>query len=94
MVLVEVKAKVGTGGDLVGWFRQVLPDTRAYDGCIGVDVYQNQDDTDVVVLVEQWQTRAHYEKYLAWREEMGMLAELVELTEAPPSLRYFDPTRA
>lgn len=94
MVLVEVKAKVGTGDDLVGLFREILPDTRAYDGCISVDVYQNQDDTDVVVLVEQWQTRAHYEKYFAWREETGAVAQLVERLEGPPSLRYFDPTDA
>jgi len=93
-VLLEVKAKAGTGDDLVGVFKQILPDTRAYEGCISVDVHQNQDDTDVVVLVEQWQTRAHYEKYFAWREETGVVAQLVERIDGPPSLRYFDPTDA
>ena len=39
MVLLELKARAGTGADLVGVARQILPDTRAYDGCIGVDVY-------------------------------------------------------
>ena len=94
MVLLELKAKAGTGRDLVGLFKQILPDTRAYDGCMSVDVYQNQDDTDVVVLVEQWQTRAQYEKYFAWREETGAVAQLVERLDGPPSLRYFDPTDA
>lgn len=94
MVLVEVKAKVGTGGDLVDLFEQILPDTRAFEGCMSVDVYRHQDDQDVVVLVEQWQTRAHYEKYFSWREETGALAQLVERLDGPPSLRYFDPTDA
>ena len=46
------------------------------------------------MLVEQWQTRAHYEEYFAWREETGAVAQLVEQLEGPPSLRYFDPTDA
>lgn len=94
MVLLEVKAKAGTGADIVGVFKEILPDTRSYDGCIDVDVYQNQDDPDVVVLVEQWQSRAHYEKYFAWRVESGLVAQLGEAIDGPPSLRYFGPTDA
>lgn len=94
MVMLEVRAKAGTGNDLINIFEQILPDTRAYDGCISVDVYQNQDEPDIVVLVEQWQTRAHYEKYFAWREETGAIAQLGQLLDGPPSLRYFDPSNA
>ena len=94
MVLLELKANAGTGADLVCMFKQILPETRAYDGCLGVDVYRNQDDTDVVVLVEQWQSRAHYEKYFAWREESGAVAQMAAMVDGPPSLRYFDPTDA
>ena len=46
------------------------------------------------VLVEQWQSRAHYEKYFAWREETGAMAQLGDALVAPPSLRYLDPTDA
>jgi len=81
MVLLELKAKAGTGETLVGVFKQILPETRAYDGCIGVDVYRNQDDKDVVVLVEQWESRAKYEKYFAWREETGAIAQMGEMIE-------------
>ena len=93
-IILEAKAKTGTGSDLVGLFRQILPDTRAYDGCMSVDVYQNQDDKDVVVLVEQWQSRSHYETYFAWREETGAVAKLVEQLDGPPNLRFFDSTDA
>ena len=55
---------------------------------------QNQDDTNTLVLIEQWDTRGQYEKYLAWRQESGTLAKIVELLDGPPSIRYFDPTGA
>ena len=94
MVLLEVKANAGTGADMVGTFKSILPDTRAYDGCLGVEVYQNQDDPDVVVLVEKWESKAHYEKYFGWRQETGLVDQLVQAIQGPPSLRYFDPTDA
>ena len=89
-VLLELKAKSGTGGGLVGVFKQILPDTRAFDGNIGVTVLQNQDDPDTLVLVEEWETKPHYEKYLAWRTETGAMDQLAPALDAPPSIRYFD----
>ncbi len=93
-VVLELRAKAGTGSDLNRAFKEILPDTRAYDGCMGVDVYRNDDDADVIMLVEQWESRAHYERYLAWRTESGMLAQLGEALDGGPSIRYFSRTDA
>ncbi len=93
-VLLEATAKPGTGADLVATFASILPDTRAYDGCAGVEVLRNQDDPDNLVLVETWESRAHYEKYFAWRQETGLVGQLVEAIAGPPSIRYFDTTDA
>ncbi len=94
MVMLEVTAKDGAGNDLLQKFKDILPDTRTYDGCIGVDTYQNQDNPNVLVLVEKWESKPHYEKYLAWRTESGMLGEMAEMFGAPPSIRYFGETDA
>lgn len=93
-VVLELRAKAGTGSDLNRAFKEILPDTRAYDGCMGVDVYRNDDDADVIMLVEQWESRAHYERYLAWRTESGMLAQFGEALDGGPSIRYFSRTDA
>lgn len=93
-VLLEIKAKPGTGGDMVATLKSILPDTRAYEGFVDIAVVQNQDDSDVIVAIEQWETRGHYEKYLAWRTETGVLAALAEAVAEPPSIRYFDLTDA
>lgn len=88
-VLLELKAKAGTGGGLAGVFKEILPDTRKFEGCIGVTVLQNQDDPDTLVLVEEWETRQHHEKYMGWRTETGLVDQLVAAIEGPPSIRYF-----
>ena len=66
-----------------------LPVTRSYEGCEGLTVHRNVDDTANVVLIERWETRPHYEKYLAWRKETGLLDQLVALLEGPPNIRFY-----
>ena len=93
-VILEVKAKPGTGNDLVAFFRSILPETRAHEGCKIVNTLQNSDDADDVVVVEDWETREQYEKYLAWQRERGTSDRLMEALAEPPSIRHFDVTDA
>ncbi len=93
-VIVNAKAKPGTGDEIVAFFRSILPETRAYEGCVSVDALQNSDDADNVVLVEEWASREQYEKYLAWQRERGTSGRLAEALAEPPSIRHFDVTDA
>ena len=94
MVLLEVQANDGTGDELVATFKAILPDTRAYDGFLDIVVNQNQDDKDNLVLVEKWKTKDAYQSYLGWRQETGVLDQLVAACAEPPSIRYYDITDA
>ncbi len=93
-IFLELRAKQGTGNDLLAMMKAVLPDTRDFDGCHGLDVYQNQDEPDVLMLVEDFESKAHYEKYLGWRQETGVFEQLVQALDGEPSLRFFDQTDA
>ena len=93
-VMVEVRAKPGTGADLIAFFRSILPDTRAHEGCTGVETLQNSDDPDHVILVEDWDSREQYERYIAWRREKGTSDQLREALAEPPVIRHFDVTDA
>ncbi len=93
-VLLEVKAKPGTGDELVAFFRSILPETRAYEGCNSVDTLQNRDDADNLVVVEEWESHGQYEKYLAWQRERGTSDRLKQALAEPPSIRHFDVTDA
>ena len=93
-VVVEIRAKKDTGNSLVSIFKKVLPLTRESDGIISIELVQNQDDPDALIFIERWETRDHYQKYLAERTEAGALETLAELIEGELNIRYFDQTGA
>ncbi len=92
MVLLTLKTNESDVDNLRNMMDEILPDTRAYEGCQGIVAYQNQDEERDFVLVEQWDTRVNYEKYVAWRTDTGTLAKLVALCEGEPNIQIFDVT--
>lgn len=89
-VVLEIQLKPEVIETAKGAFKEILPDTRAYDGCQGVHVVENQDEAGNLVLVETWESRAKYETYLGWRAETGVLDQLGAMCAGAPSIRYFD----
>jgi quinol monooxygenase YgiN len=90
MVLLEMQVKPEAVTEVKTLLKQLLPDTRAYAGCQGIDIYGNLDDTGNLVFYERWDTREHYQKYLAWRTETGVLDQLSAKLVAPPKIRYYE----
>ena len=66
-----------------------LKDTRKFDGCRWVNVYRNGDDPNKIVILEEWDSRPQYEKYLAWRNESGGMAAMADLMTSPPALDFW-----
>ncbi|MBS02262.1 MAG: antibiotic biosynthesis monooxygenase [Gammaproteobacteria bacterium] len=52
-------------------FRASLGDTRAYDGCLDIEV-TFEAETSTFVVIQEWESVAHYDRYLAWRVENGL----------------------
>ena len=46
------------------------------------------------VLTEVWDSKEHYEKYLAFRTEDGTIAAVTDMCSEGPTIRIFDITRA
>ena len=89
LVLLEGVAKPESVEEVKALLKSRLPETRAFEGCESITAFL-KDDGKSFVFVEHWDSTGNYEKYLAWRTETGVLAELVSLFEAQPSIRYFD----
>jgi quinol monooxygenase YgiN len=66
-----------------------MPDTRQRDGYIGIETFANMD-ADGIVLIEKWQSRAHYQAYFNWRMERGDIARIASLCSGQPSIRYYE----
>ena len=90
VVLVEMQAKPECVEDVKALTKDNLVATRAYEGCQGVDVYDNMDETGNLVLYVRWDSRLHCEKYLVWRTETGTMDRVGALLKAPISIRYFE----
>lgn len=71
--LVEFPCAPGKGAEFLAMLLPALADTRAYEGCEGVETYTDQDNPDLVLLWEKWAARSNQEAYIAWRVETGML---------------------
>lgn len=63
-------------------FADALPETRAFPGCRSVHCYENPQNPHQLMLIEHWDSQEDYGRYIAWRQENGMMdamgAALVE----------------
>lgn len=89
-VILEMKAKPEEVKNLIGTFQQALSDTRAYAGNEGIELFQSQEDPTSMFLHETWESKEHYQKYLAWRTETGVMDALAGMLSAPPSISYYN----
>lgn len=90
MVLLEVPVKAEEISNMKFYLAEIFPETRAYDGCQGVDVYFNAENNGNMVPVEHRDSHPHHEKYLGWRTEAGVMDKLGRMLSGPPSIRYLD----
>ena len=89
-VLLEFRVKKEHLDDVVGGFKENLPDTRSFDGCIDVYTTRDQDDPQTFIAVETWESREKYETYFAWRTERGDIDNTRATLEGDFKIRYFD----
>ena len=66
----------------------ILADTRAFKGCLGVQVVTDVSDPAHVIAVEHWESLEHDEAYRAWRAGPGA-SGLGDYLAGPPALTRF-----
>lgn len=89
-VVVTVKVKQELIDEMEVLLRKILPDTRAFNGFQSIDVCRNLDAIGEFIFYEQWDSRKHYEDYLAWRTQTGVINQMTAMAKEPPSIRYFE----
>ena len=91
VVVAGLQFRAESAAEGVATLRGVLPETRAFDGCISVRLLVSHDDPSRAMLVEEWESRGRYEGCLTWRRAQGDTGIDPGTTAAPLRLRYFDP---
>ena len=93
-VLLEGVLKEGQLDGFVDICKEAYKVTRAYDGCHGINLTLNVENKNNYVMTETWESKEHYEKYLAFRNEDGTVGLIGSLCDEGPSIRIFDITDA
>ena len=78
LVVKNFKAAEGKFEALGNFFKDVLGDTRAFEGCLKVDVYVDES-ASTYTLIEEWETFSAHDNYVSWRTERGDLDETGDL---------------
>ncbi|MBS45676.1 MAG: antibiotic biosynthesis monooxygenase [Nocardioides sp.] len=66
--------------------RRVLAETRAFDGCEGVDVMVDETDPAHVVAVERWRDMEADSAYRAFRAGPGKITDFATILAGAPVL--------
>lgn len=93
-IVITAKAREGARDILIDALARVLPDTRAFDGCQGVEVVCPRSQPGAVILIERWVSLEHFEAYKKWRIESGTTVLGSGLVEGRPATIVCDPTEA
>jgi quinol monooxygenase YgiN len=67
---------------------KMLSDTRAFEGCLALEVLIDSDDPTHIVAVENWASAEHDAAYRAWRAGDGK-TNLASYLVSPPILTRF-----
>ena len=69
---------------------EMLPATRGFEGCTGVEVAQDQSDPCRVLLIESWRSADDHRAYMAWRASSGTNTGLRDALAKAPAISYLD----
>lgn len=89
-VTLELALKPEAVEDFSKQIPEVLKETREFPGYVDIAVHRNADEPNRIILVEEWETRAAYEAYIAFRTETGFMDTLAEILTEPLRLNYWD----
>jgi quinol monooxygenase YgiN len=89
-VLLELRVKEEHVEEVAASFKDALPDTRTFDGCIDVYMVRDMDNPNTFIAVETWESREKYETYFAWRTERGDIDNALATMEGDLKIRFFD----
>jgi quinol monooxygenase YgiN len=80
---IQVKAPEGKRTTLLRCLRAMIGPTRVSPGCVGTRLYADLMEEDVLVLVEQWESREEFDRQLDPVKLRTLVAAIEFCSEAP-----------
>lgn len=89
IALLDLKFKAESLDEARTVMKRVLAETRAFDGCEGVEVLIDQADPAHFLAVERWASAEHDAKYREYRAGEGAITDLGPLLAGRPALTVY-----
>jgi len=90
IVIANLSVKEESLEELKEYFKKILPDTRSFEGCLGVQLYQSQESPTKLTIHAKWTSEEAQKRYMAWRMETGELDKLTPMLSEPPSFQFYN----
>ena len=91
IVNLQLKIKSGLEDEFITEANKILPDTISYNGCQILYFGQNQKNQSNLDFFSKWDSKEHYDKYIQWRVESGVMEEMAnKYFDEEPVWRFFD----
>ena len=90
IVLVNLSIKGESIEEFKEYFKKIIPETRSYEGCQGIQLYQNTESQTKFTIHAKWTSEEAQKKYMAWRKETGEFEKLSPMLSEPFSMQYYD----
>ena len=88
-VILDLRLKPEAVVGALATLGQILTGTRAFDGCLGVEVLVDAADSAHVILLERWASVEADAAYREWRAGAGA-TDLGSLLAGPPVISSFE----
>lgn len=84
--ILDVRIAPEHADEALAAIEETLVATRAFDGCLGVDILVDTTDAAHFVLLERWESLEHDDAYRAWRATGAARNRMREIAAEPPVL--------
>lgn len=65
--------------ELVELFKEMIEPTKKEDGCIQYEMYQDEEDPTILIVLEQWESRDAFDKHLQTEHFERIAPKMTEL---------------
>lgn len=89
VVTLTLQIKPDLVDDFCAGMPATLVETRAFPGYIDVKMYRSADDPNRLIMIEEWESREAYRRYVDWRRGSGAMDGFDALLTAPPQLDFW-----
>lgn len=90
IVIANLSVKEESVEEFKKYLIEILPDTRSFEGCQGVQLYENKESLTKFVIHSKWNSEEAQKKYIAWRMETGSLDKLTPMLSGPFDMQLYD----